>query len=88
MRKSGDQPRNLGSGPAGISHPWLLRPPGAPHYVRGCCATVVRRNGASLNELCKGGGIPEARASYEKRLALTGHEPDRRFIARRLEELQ
>jgi predicted RNA polymerase sigma factor len=32
--------------------------------------------------------IPEAGASYEKALALAQHEPDRRFLARRLEELQ
>ena len=34
------------------------------------------------------GRIPEARASYEKALALARHEPDRRFLARRLEELK
>ena len=34
------------------------------------------------------GRIPEARASYEKALALAQQEPDRRFLARRLEELK
>jgi RNA polymerase sigma-70 factor (ECF subfamily) len=34
------------------------------------------------------GRIPEARASYEKALALAQKEPDRRFLARRLEELK
>jgi len=33
------------------------------------------------------GWIPEARASYEKALALASQEPDRRFLARRLAEL-
>ena len=43
-----DRPRNLGSGSAGFSHPCYERHPGAPDYVRGCRATVVRRNGRSL----------------------------------------
>ncbi len=34
------------------------------------------------------GRIPEARASYEKALALAPKEPDRRFLARRLAELK
>jgi len=34
------------------------------------------------------GRIPEARASYEKALALASQEPDRRFLARRLAELK
>jgi RNA polymerase sigma-70 factor (ECF subfamily) len=34
------------------------------------------------------GRIPEARASYEKALALASKEPDRRFLAKRLAELQ
>src|SRR6266404_5142568 len=34
------------------------------------------------------GRIPEARVSYEKALALASQEPDRRFLARRLEELK
>ena len=35
------------------------------------------------------GRIPEARASYEKALALAGKEPDRRrFLDRRLAELE
>jgi RNA polymerase sigma-70 factor (ECF subfamily) len=34
------------------------------------------------------GRIAEARASYEKALALARQEPDRRFLERRLEELQ
>jgi RNA polymerase sigma-70 factor, ECF subfamily len=34
------------------------------------------------------GRIQEARASYEKALALARQEPDRRFLARRLEELK
>src|SRR5713226_963462 len=34
------------------------------------------------------GRIPEARASYEKALALARQEPERRFLARRLEELK
>jgi len=32
--------------------------------------------------------IPEAGASYEKALALARQEPDRRFLARRPEELR
>jgi RNA polymerase sigma-70 factor (ECF subfamily) len=40
-------------------------------------------------DLCRRlGRIPEARASYEKALALTQQERDRRFLARRLEELK
>jgi RNA polymerase sigma-70 factor, ECF subfamily len=39
-------------------------------------------------DLCRRlGRIPEARASYEKALALAWLEPDRRFLTRRLEEL-
>jgi RNA polymerase sigma factor, sigma-70 family len=34
------------------------------------------------------GRIAEARASYEKALSLAGKEPDRRFLARRLAELE
>jgi len=34
------------------------------------------------------GRIPQARASYEKALALASQEPDRRFLARRLAELK
>lgn len=40
-------------------------------------------------DLCRRlGRIPEARASYEKALALARQEPERRFLARRLEELK
>ena len=40
-------------------------------------------------DLCRRLGlIPEARASYEKALALSPKESDRRFLARRLEELK
>ncbi len=40
-------------------------------------------------DLCRRlGRIPDARASYEKALALAPKEPDRRFLARRLEELK
>ena len=40
-------------------------------------------------DLCRRlGRIPEARASYEKALALARQEPDRRFLARRIEELK
>jgi RNA polymerase sigma-70 factor (ECF subfamily) len=40
-------------------------------------------------DLCRRlGRIPEARASYEKALELASQEPDRRFLARRLEELK
>ncbi len=40
-------------------------------------------------DLCRRlGRIPEARASYEKALALARQERDRRFLARRLEELK
>jgi RNA polymerase sigma-70 factor, ECF subfamily len=39
-------------------------------------------------DLCRRlGRIPEARASYEKALALARQEPERRFYAKRLEEL-
>ena len=40
-------------------------------------------------DLCRRlGRIPEARAAYEKALDLAPHEPERRFLARRLEELK
>src|SRR6267143_1730420 len=40
-------------------------------------------------DLCRRlGRLPEARLSYEKALALASQEPDRRFLARRLEELK
>src|SRR6266566_4103416 len=40
-------------------------------------------------DLCRRlGRIPEARVSYEKALALASQEPDRRFLARRIEELK
>jgi len=40
-------------------------------------------------DLCRRlGQIPEARASYEKALALARRDPERRFLARRLEELK
>jgi RNA polymerase sigma-70 factor (ECF subfamily) len=40
-------------------------------------------------DLCRRlGRIPEARASYEKALALARQEPERRFLVRRLEELK
>jgi RNA polymerase sigma-70 factor (ECF subfamily) len=40
-------------------------------------------------DLCRRlGRISEARASYEKALALARHEPERSFLARRLEELK
>ncbi len=40
-------------------------------------------------DLCRRlGRIPEARAAYEKALALASQEPDRRFLARRLAELK
>ncbi len=40
-------------------------------------------------DLCRRlGRIPEARASYEKALSLAPQGPDRRFLARRLEELK
>jgi RNA polymerase sigma-70 factor (ECF subfamily) len=40
-------------------------------------------------DLCRRlGRIPEARASYEKALALAQQEPERRFLARRLDQLK
>jgi len=40
-------------------------------------------------DLCRRlGRIPEARASYEKALALARREPERRFLTRRLQELK
>lgn len=40
-------------------------------------------------DLCRRlGRIPEARASYEKALALAQQEPERRFLARRLRDLK
>jgi RNA polymerase sigma-70 factor (ECF subfamily) len=40
-------------------------------------------------DLCRRlGRIPEARASYERALALARQEPERRFLSRRLEELK
>jgi RNA polymerase sigma-70 factor (ECF subfamily) len=35
----------------------------------------------------RAGKYPEARASYERALALTRQEPERRFLERRLAEL-
>jgi len=44
---------------------------------------------AARADLCRRlGRIEEARASYEKALGLARQEPDRRFLARRLEELK
>ncbi|MGH8674902.1 MAG: RNA polymerase sigma factor, partial [Burkholderiales bacterium] len=44
---------------------------------------------AARADLCRRlGRLPEARASYEKALALARQEPERRFLARRLEELK
>jgi len=40
------------------------------------------------NVLRRLGRIPEARASYEKALALAQQDPERRFLTRRLEELK
>ena len=37
---------------------------------------------------CKLGRLAEARASYQKALALTRQEPERRFLAERLAELK
>jgi RNA polymerase sigma-70 factor (ECF subfamily) len=40
-------------------------------------------------DLCRRlGRVPEARASYQKALALARQEPERRFLSRRLEELR
>ena len=40
-------------------------------------------------DLCRRlGRLPEARASYETALALARHEPERRFLAKRLDELK
>ncbi|MCU1223628.1 MAG: polymerase subunit sigma-24 [Edaphobacter sp.] len=40
-------------------------------------------------DLCRRlGRLPEARASYEKALALAREEPERRFLSGRLEELK
>jgi RNA polymerase sigma-70 factor (ECF subfamily) len=40
-------------------------------------------------DLCRRlGRIPEARVSYEKALTLARQEPERRFLARRLQELK
>ena len=40
-------------------------------------------------DLCRRSGrIGEARASYEKALALAQQEPERRFLLRRLQELK
>jgi RNA polymerase sigma-70 factor (ECF subfamily) len=40
-------------------------------------------------DLCRRlGRLPEARASYEKALALAPREPERRFLAARLRDLQ
>jgi RNA polymerase sigma-70 factor, ECF subfamily len=59
---------------------------------------LARKNGELANyhlahaaraDLCRRlGRIPEARASYEKALELARQEPERRFLARRLEELK
>src|SRR4029077_4882940 len=48
------------------------------HFAHSAHADMCRRLGR----------IPEARASYEKALALASQEPDRRFLARRLQELK
>ena len=44
---------------------------------------------AARADLCRRlGRLPEARASYEKALALAQQEPERRFLAKRIEELK
>ena len=44
---------------------------------------------AARAELCRRlGRVPEARASYERALALSRQDPERRFIERRLDELR
>ena len=44
---------------------------------------------AARADMCRRlGRIPQARTSYEKALALARQEPERRFLARRLEELK
>ncbi len=44
---------------------------------------------AARADLCRRlGRIPQARASYEKALALARQEPERRFLARRIEQLK
>ena len=48
------------------------------HFAHSARADMCRRLGR----------IPEARASYEKALALVQQERDRRFLAKRLEELK
>ena len=45
----GHRPRNLGSESAGFPRRCCERPRGAPDAVRDSCATLVRRNGRSLN---------------------------------------
>ena len=47
------------------------------HLAHAACADLCRRLGR----------FPEARASYEKALALARQEPERRFLAGRLREL-
>jgi RNA polymerase sigma-70 factor (ECF subfamily) len=43
---------------------------------------------AARADLCRRlGNVAEARASYERALALTRQEPERRFLERRLAEL-
>jgi predicted RNA polymerase sigma factor len=50
--------------------------------VTGNFTTNSARPGSSVKP------IPEARALYEKALALTRQEPERRFLARRLQKLK
>jgi predicted RNA polymerase sigma factor len=55
-----------------------------------CTLEVVTGN-FTKDSVCLGSlvkRIPEARASYEKALALARQEPDRRFLARWLQELK
>jgi predicted RNA polymerase sigma factor len=59
------------------------------YTLQAAIAAVHAESSSAASTDCRQiGQIPEARASYEKALALASQEPDRRFLARRLAELK
>jgi len=68
---------------------------GPEHGIRLIDGLLARKELANYSlahsaraDLCRRlGRLPDARASYEKAFALTRQEPERRFLSRRLEEL-
>jgi RNA polymerase sigma-70 factor (ECF subfamily) len=55
---------------------------------RSSAAIALFQHSGSMPIRSLTGRVPEARASYQKALALAQQEPERRFLSRRLEELK